>query len=137
MATMRTAGGAALSFRHARRACLRQRRSRRSRALQFRRIRVLRDGTLAALDEDMGMMRHYAPVRVGAPQARDVANVGEVVRLPTVRKDEGQAGQADLRITLQKLPRLKDGSLAARTSALTLPHLVCRLLLEKKKKDWI
>src|SRR5260221_10574368 len=55
MATTRTAGGAAFSFRCAQRTRLRQRRSRRRRAFQARRIRVLRDGTLVAADEDMGM----------------------------------------------------------------------------------
>jgi hypothetical protein len=38
-----------------------------------------------------------------------------------------QAGQADPRITLQKLPRLKAGSLSASTSALTLPNVVSGL----------
>jgi hypothetical protein len=38
-----------------------------------------------------------------------------------------QAGQADPRITLQKFPRLKAGSLSASTSALTLPNVVSGL----------
>ena len=38
-----------------------------------------------------------------------------------------QAGQADPRITLQKLPRPKAGSLSASTSALTLPNVVSGL----------
>ncbi|MEY2608306.1 MAG: hypothetical protein QOH31_6160, partial [Verrucomicrobiota bacterium] len=38
-----------------------------------------------------------------------------------------QAGQADPRITLQKLPRLKAGFLSASTSALTLPNVVSGL----------
>jgi hypothetical protein len=37
--------------------------------------------------------------------------------------------QADLRITLQKLPRVKCGSLSASTSALTLPKVVSGLCL--------
>src|SRR6266436_2591770 len=37
--------------------------------------------------------------------------------------------QADPRITLQKLPRLKAGSLSASTSALTLPNVVSGLCL--------
>jgi hypothetical protein len=37
--------------------------------------------------------------------------------------------QADARITLQKLPRRKDGSLSARTSAFTLPKVVSGLCL--------
>jgi hypothetical protein len=37
--------------------------------------------------------------------------------------------QAEARITLQKLPRLKDGSLSARTSAFTLPNVVSGLCL--------
>jgi hypothetical protein len=47
----------------------------------------------------------------------------------TVWKGQRQAGQADPRITLQKLPRLKVGSLSARTSALTLPNVVSGLCL--------
>jgi hypothetical protein len=39
------------------------------------------------------------------------------------------AAQADPRITLQKLPRLKVGSLSARTSVLTLPNVVSGLRL--------
>jgi hypothetical protein len=41
-----------------------------------------------------------------------------------------QVRQAELRITLQKLVAVKDGSLSASTSALTLPKVVlglCRL----------
>jgi hypothetical protein len=38
-----------------------------------------------------------------------------------------QPGQRDLRITLQKFPRWKCGSLSARTSALTLPKVVSGL----------
>jgi len=40
-----------------------------------------------------------------------------------------QPFQADPRITLQKLPRLKAGSLSASTSALTLPKVVSGLCL--------
>ena len=37
--------------------------------------------------------------------------------------------QADPRITAQKFPRLNEGSLSARTSAFTLPNVVCGLCL--------
>src|SRR5260221_8990441 len=50
-----TAGRTEFSCRRAQPTRLRQRRSRRRRAFEARRIRVLRDGTLAAADEDMGM----------------------------------------------------------------------------------
>src|SRR4029077_17236073 len=43
--------------------------------------------------------------------------------------DCGQPGQRDSRITLQKFPRWKCGSLSARTSALTLPKVVSGLCL--------
>ena len=44
-------------------------------------------------------------------------------------REEVYARQAEARITLQKLPRLKDGSLSARTSAFTLPNVVSGLCL--------
>lgn len=45
------------------------------------------------------------------------------------RKGGDQSGQRDSRITLQKFPRWKCGSLSARTSALTLPNVVSGLCL--------
>jgi hypothetical protein len=60
---------------------------------------------------------------------------GAVMRVPctlqpqTVRKRQGrsQPAQADSRITLQKLIRLKAGSLSARTSSLTVPNVLSGL----------
>ena len=43
--------------------------------------------------------------------------------------------QADPRITLQKLPRLKVGSLSASTSALTLPNVVAGFFCRRKMLD--
>jgi len=48
---------------------------------------------------------------------------------PAPNAADCQALQADPRITLQKLPRLKEGSLSASTSALTLPNVVSGLCL--------
>src|ERR1700687_274429 len=45
--------------------------------------------------------------------------------------------QADPRITLQKLPRLKAGSLSASTSALTLPNVVSGLCLMLSQNAWM
>ena len=49
------AGGVAFSVRRAIRACLRHRRSRRRRVFQSRPIRILRDGVLAAPDDDVAV----------------------------------------------------------------------------------
>jgi hypothetical protein len=71
----------------------------------------------------------FPPVNCG-PRLR-----GRILRIAKISWDQGNdrgqphADQADPRITLQKLPRLKVGSLSARTSALTLPNVVSGLLL--------
>src|SRR6202022_562172 len=45
--------------------------------------------------------------------------------------------QADARITLQKLPRVKCGSLSASTSAFTLPNVVSGLCLLPSQNAWM
>src|SRR5260221_12732110 len=69
-----TAGRTEFSCRRAQPTRLRQRRSRRRIAFQARRIRVLRDGTLAAADEHMGMMMR--PLFAGARERATFRDTG-------------------------------------------------------------
>src|SRR5713101_1552554 len=53
------------------------------------------------------------------------------------RYSPDQARQAELRMTLQKLPRWKLGSLSASTSALTVPKVESGLCLKPLLKAWM
>ena len=63
------------------------------------------------------------------PRSRQIYRRDVVAADFTARAGAVALGQAEPRITLQKLLRVKVGSLSARTSALTLPNVVCGLCL--------